>query len=95
MTQEKRELMKKRKPIIDQIRAYLKEHLDPEEYQIQCQTIPCCKTCEFYFSTGNCAGGVSDDPEHKYGHKVTDEDDVCLAWGISYSAYCAGLAKCK
>ena len=93
MTPEKRALIMKRRDVVLQIRAYLKEHLTPEGYQIRSQAIPRCKSCEFYSSSGICCGGVTNDPEHAYGHKVTDVDDVCLSWEISYDEYCAALAK--
>ncbi len=96
MTQEEWKAVKKeRATTIEQIKAHRKKRLKPEYYEMQKDIIPCCGNCEFYFSSGNCAGGIVGDTKHAYGHKVTDSDDVCLSWDISYSAYCTALKKHK
>ena len=84
-----------RRSIIAKIRAERKSHINPEYFKVECKIQPCCKTCEFFFSSGKCAGGMKNDPSHAYGHIVTDENDLCLGWSSSYDAYCDALAKIK
>jgi len=45
----------------------------------------CCGTCEFNFD-GICAGG--DEVENKYGHKITDKENVCISYKISFKDFC-------
>ena len=84
-----------RRSLIAQIRAARKTNIDPEYFQVECKIHPSCKTCEFRFSSGKCAGGDSNDPAHVYGHEITDENDLCLSWSSSYDAYCEALAKIR
>ena len=93
MTEEKRAILRKRREIIDQIRARDAAHYNEEGIRIRKQIIPRCKSCECNFSgvcVANSLRNVSPDFEKK---KITDEDEVCIYWGPNYSAYAEGLKK--
>ena len=85
----------KRAETIEKINERRKQSYAPEYYEVEKAITPCCGNCEFHFSSGNCAGGIVGDPEHEYGHKVIDNDDVCLSWGASYDAFSSAFAKRK
>ena len=59
-----------------------------------------CRTCEFNFSSGKCAGGDYAHEEtgtpYKYGEAIDKSriDTPCPRWGISYDAFCETI-ECK
>ena len=94
MTEEKRAILKKRREIIDQIRARDAARYNEEGIRIRNQIIPRCKSCECNFS-GKCVAQCFWDvpPEFEKDRPVTDEDDVCIYWAPNYDAYADGLKK--
>jgi len=95
MTPEEWKTIKRdREKLIAQIRKN-RSTLNPEYVSTENNIVPCCSTCEFFFSSGRCAAGMKDIPGYEYGHEVTDPDDVCLSWGASYDAFCEGLRTQK
>ena len=83
--------------LVRKIRQNHAKHYRKEYLDIEARVIPCCKTCEFFFRSGKCAGGMPEgvDPLHTYGHLVEDPEDLCESWLASYSAFTKAFARAR
>ena len=83
--------------LVKKIRQNHAKHYRKEYLDIEARVIPCCKTCEFFFRSGKCAGGMPEavDPHHTYGHVVEDPEDLCESWLASYSAFAKAFARVR
>ena len=84
---------KERRALVWEVRARRARYLRSHYLEIETRIIPCCASCENN-KARRCAavpppGAVI---SHRYGHVITDPDDLCLLWGASYEAFCKAFS---
>ena len=82
------EQAKARRALVWRVRKQRAESLMSNYLEVEARVIPCCASCK-YNKSSRCAlipaPGV--ETGHRYGHKITDPEDLCLLWGASYAAF--------
>ena len=79
---------RQRRALVWRVRAIRESGLRAHYLEVEARIIPCCATCE-HNKDGRCRAAPSPGVEsfHRYGHEVTDPDDLCILWGASYDAF--------
>ena len=77
-----------RRALVWRVRSMRAQHLRAHSLEVEARVIPCCASCEFN-SAGRCTAAPAPGFEtfHRYGHTITDPDDLCILWGASYDAF--------
>ena len=85
-----------RRALVRKIRASRARFLRAHYLEVEERIIPSCATCEFNID-GRCAGAPAAGVEtyHRYGHAITDPDDLCILWGASYEAFNRAFARAR
>ena len=77
-----------RRALVRRVRSMRAQHLRAHYLEVEARVIPRCASCEFN-AAGRCMAAPSPGVEtfHRYGHTITDPDDLCILWGASYDAF--------
>ena len=79
---------KKRRALVWRVRSMRSKYLKSHYLEVEARIIPRCASCEFNID-GRCTAAPAPGFEtfHRYGHAITDPDDLCILWGASYTAF--------
>lgn len=82
------EQAKERRDLVWRVRSLRAQHLRAHYLEVEARVIPCCASCEFNIA-GRCTGSPAPGVEtfHRFGHEITDAEDLCILWGASYEAF--------
>lgn len=77
-----------RRALVWRVRSIRAQHLRAHYLEVEARVIPRCASCEFN-NAGRCTAAPAPGVEtfHRYGHAITDPDDLCILWGASYDAF--------
>ena len=77
-----------RRALVWRVRSMRAQHLKAHYLEVEARVIPRCASCEFNHA-GRCTAAPAPGVEtfHRYGHTITDPDDLCILWGASYDAF--------
>ena len=96
MTSNQEKTAEARRALVRAVRETRRKHLRQHYLEIEERIIPCCKSCEHNLDAVCIARPIPGfEPCHRYGHAITDPEDLCIMWGASYDAFSKAFSRAR
>ena len=96
MTRSQKKAAEARRVLVHAVREARRRNLKRHYLEIEERIIPCCASCEHNRAAVCTARPVPGfEPYHRYGHTITDPEDLCIMWGASYDAFCKAFSRAR